>query len=964
MKSFKFLILALSTLLIFTNYQSSAQSRVSITGRIVNKADATESLIGAIIKLNPADTLGLKKPGRVVASDFDGGFSFVSTVKDNKIEISYLGFKKMTIDVPTGKSKVDLGNIRMSEAAVTYNEARVTARSQIGTLKGDTTQFNAAAFKTNPDASSEDLLKKMPGVSVGTDGKLEAQGESIGKVYVNGKEYFGDDPALALKNMPSDAVESIQIYDDKTDDAKFSGYDDGTRVKTVNIVTKKNVINSIFGKMYAGYGTDNSYTAGVGANIMRENHRLTIVGQSNNINNQGFTMSDISSSSSMRSRGGAGNIGTFTTPSTGGIMNTNNIGITYSGEVEKKLKMSGNYFYNNVQADNDKVLTQDYLNIDRYYDQISSSDGTQGDHRFNGRIEWTPTEKDRIVFSPYVNVMTNYGSSVNKAETFDSFGGTITNMANNNYSTTLNSYTLSSHLWYTRKLNKPGRTITVGGYVSGNDNSGDRTQYSLYGSAPLTGSLALDTNTINQIGTLNDSGIRIMGAINYNEPISKRSSLNVGYRINYDNSSSNRLGLNYDQALQDFALLDTATTSKYQRNYTTHTGTLGYSYNIAKKLRLSANVRFQHAQQNSLQNFPVIDNPDDSFEFNAILPRIYLKYTPSKMHSLNLQYYTTSNFPSVNQLQEVWDVSNVLQVSTGNPLLNQSYNHKLRLQYNYNNPEKNINFYLGVNATTASNYIANHRYFLEAPLDINGTIIPVGAQVTKPVNLDGYYNAGMFTHFSTGINPIKSNLSVMAYYRYTHTPSIENNIEYTSMSNTVGGRVQLTSNISEKVDFTVGYSPSVSLSHSSTGTFDRYERHNLSANFTIYLWKGFYVEANGTWHNTFGTQESYTQHYGSLNASIAQKFYKNQFEIKLSAYDILDANQSMWQSTTDTYTQTVNSNVLQQYFMASLMWKFDTRKSGKSIAPKSSTLVDTPPPGSPPQRGGGGHKRSMNAPEA
>ena len=956
MNSLKTLILLFSTLLLISNNPAAAQNRITISGRIVNDADATESLIGAIIKLNPDDSLGLKKAGRVVAADFDGSFTLASTLKQNKIEISYIGFKPLEIEIPTGKTKVNLGTIRLKEQAVTFKEARVTAKVQMGTMKGDTTQFNAAAFKTNPDATSEDLLKKMPGVSEGSDGKLEAQGETIAKVYVNGKEYFGNDPALALKNMPSDAVESIQIYDDKTDDAKFSGFDDGTRVKTINIITKRNVINSVFGKVYGGYGTDDRYTSGLGANIMMENHTLTIVGQSNNVNNQGFSLSDIGSSSGSSSRhsSGGGNVGSYTTPSSGGIMNTNNIGLSYSGEVEDKLKMSGSYFYNNVQADNQKTLEQDYLNIDRFYDQATWSDGTQGDHRFNARIEWKPSKNDRIVFSPNINFMSNDGESYNGAETFASKGGMLTNSAVNNYSTSLNNYSISTDLWYTRRLGKPGRTITVGGYVAGHNNSGSRTQNSIYGSS-LTGIMALDT--INQIGVLDDSGIRLMGVLNYSEPLSERSSISVGYKINYDNSFSSRDGLNYDKILQDYTLIDTATTSEYTRNYTTHTGTLGYTYNIAKKLRLSANVRFQHAQQNSFQSFPEIPNPSAKHEFNAVLPRLYLKYTPSKQHSLNLRYYTYSNFPSVNQLQDVWDVSNVLQISKGNPLLEQTYSHNMHLQYNYNNPESNISFYLGARANATSNYIANHRYFLEEEMDISGTTIPVGAQVTTPENLDGYYNAGLFSYFSVGVNPIKSVLSVMAFYRYTHTPSIENNVQYTSSANTVGGRLQLTSNISEKVDFTLGYNPSVSISESSTGAQDVYQKHNAYANFTIYFWKGFYVQANGTWHNSFGTQESYKQNYGSLNASIAQKFYKNMFEIKISAYDILDANQSLWQSTTDTYTQVVNSNVLQQHFMASLMWKFDTRKSGKSIKPNASQMIDTPVKKS--GRGGGGGGRPI-----
>lgn len=914
-----------------------ALGQLTITGRVFSATDEKEPLIGAFVKMEPKDSANLYKAGRVVATNVNGNFTIKSPKNICQIEISYIGHAPVLINVT--KKNINLGVIKLRESGMRVDDVTVVGKSTIGKIIGDTTQFNAAAFKTNPDATTEDLLKKMPGVTVNTDGGIEAQGETIGKVYVNGKEYFEDDPSLALKSLPVDAVESIQLYDDKSEDAKFSGFDDGERVKTINIITKKGMMNTAFGKVYGGYGTDQRYAGGLGVNYMSENQRFVIVGQSNNVNNQGFTVSDILSSGGGRGAGrgfgggGSNDMANFTTSARGGITQTNFAGASYSGEF-KKLKLSASYFFNGLGSEQSGSKTQNYLSMPRYYSQATQSNGFQYNHRFRAKAEWTPNETNKITFSPRVNYTVNHGTSYNAATTLAAEGGAVSNSAINNYATKLNTYNLSGDLWWQHRFTKPGRTISVGGVAYAEKSWGDRNQLSYYGS--LNNQQAWIPDSINQIGLLDNSRVRFTGSATYSEPISKRSVLNFNYSIAYDRSISDKSGLNYDKIRQDYTLLDTTTTNYMVRNYTTHNAGIGYNYTIAQKLNLTANVRYQYAQMNNDQQFPVKYNTN--YNFSAILPNLTLRITPSKQHAVNINYNTYSMFPAVSQLQDIIDASNILQVSTGNANLKQSYSHNVRANYNYNNTPSNINFQLAITANMTSDYIANHRRFLKEDLVVNGLVIPKGAQFTSPVNLNGYYNAGMFSNVSFGLDFIRSNASVMVFYRFVQSPSIEDQIAYTSISNSLGLRAQITSNISEKVDFTVAYSPSIRLSNSST-RFDRYFSHDVSLFFNIYLWKGFYIQADGTWRNSFGTQESYAQHYGLLNAAIAQKFHKNQFEIKISAYDILNQNRSFWQSTTDTYTQTTTSNVLKRYFMASFMWKFDTRASKEFT---SDTKKSTP----------------------
>ncbi len=908
---------------------------VQVSGKIIEGGTSGNPAIGAVIQMNPTDSEGLSSPSRTVASGVDGKFTIKTNKPSSTIKISYMGFKDRYITIEDGNPTVDLGTITLTVDAAMAEEAVITAQATMGQIKGDTTQFNAAAFKTDPDATSAALIAKMPGVTTDDDGNLEVEGEKIAKVLVNGKEYFDDDPALALQNLPVDAVESVQFFDDQTDDAKFSGYDTGERVKTVNIVTKRNVMDNMIGKAFAGVGTDGRYGAGAGGNWMTDNTRLALTAQLNNTNNQGFSMNDITGSSGYGRgrgmRGGSGvDLGPFSTNVNSGIRDTKALGVNYSGDYNDNLKLSASYFFN--QTDNEQISTiaQDFLTNPRYYTEYATINGTQYDHRFSSKIEWMPNETNRITFSPRVNYTTNSGITYENSQTLEGYGGALLNSAVSDYDRALTSYNVSSDLWWQHRFGKAGRVLSMGGIVSGQKSWGEMEQWSDYLSEDPT-TLLVVPDSIRQLGYVDMSRYALTGSATYTEPISERSRLSLNYSINYDRTISDRQGWNqleYDAAMQTFALmeLDTLTTNYMNRNTTTNTVGLTYGYNIGNEFTLSASLRYQYAELNSLQEFPVITPPGSGYDFSAFMPMFNLRYNPSKSTVLEFRYNTNSIFPTVTQLQDILDVSNILQVSRGNSALEQSYNHNMRLTYRYNNMQKNIFFMVGGRASIIADYIANHRQFLTSPMEVDGTVIPSGAQLIEPVNLDGYFNGNIFTNLTLGVNPLKSKLSIMGFYNYAKTPSIENNVEYMSTSNRIGTRFQLASNI-EGVDFNVGYSPSINLSNAGTGAFDRYWSHTVSANISWNLWKGFYLRADGQWRNTYGTQESYDQHYGLLNASLTQKFANNTFEITLSGYDLLNQNTAIRQSTNDTYTQTMSTLVMPRYFMATLTWRIDTRKN-------------------------------------
>ncbi|MFI3287345.1 MAG: outer membrane beta-barrel protein [Rikenellaceae bacterium] len=899
----------------------------TVKGKVVFSDDDGPA-IGVVVVVNIADSTKLNQKGRVAATDASGNFTVWANEKNMELTFTYLGYKDRTVKVKMGDRNINLGTVKMRPDSKMIESVSVMGQASMSMIKEDTIQFNAAAFQTHPDATAEDLLKKMPGITTDDDGNVESQGEAIQKVYVNGKEYFEDDPSLALKSLPSNAVESIQLYDDQSDDAKFSGFDDGERIKAINIVVKQGFMNSTSGRASVGYGTDDRYMAGVQLNKYGDVHNYAIIAQANNANKRDFSPMSILSSGGRG--GGRGNwssdnsdLNDYTTTSNGGLNETYMIGGTYSGDFEK-VDVSATYFYTGSNALNLKTTEQSYLTTAREYYQADSSMGWENSHRLSSKIKWDPTDYDRFNITLSASYSNNYGGSSMYSQTI--LDSLMNNWNDSEYNTRLDRFSGSMGLWWQHRFEKPGRTLSLGGTFSGNIDDGTRDQYSLYSSLDDLSAAVLDT--IDQIGVVASSGYNVKGSITYSEPIGERSRVRLNYSATYDRSFSDNDGLNYDAALQTYSLEDTTTTNNINRNYTTHLVGLGYNYALGKQFTLNATLNYQYSTLNNTQITPIYDNVSvfDQYSFDALLPSLTVNYMPAVGQNIKFDYNAYSSFPSVSQLQEVLNTTNPLQVSQGNPDLEQSYTHKIRLGYNLAIPEKNLNLNIFAQGTLTSNYIATHRQYLTADTTVNGTTIVSGAQFSKPVNLQGYESYMVNTTFSVGIKPLKSNLSLNAYYRYTKTPSIEDDVEYMSFSNRFGGGVSLTSNISENVDFTLAYRPGVSFTTSSAGSMDEYYSHNLEAFLNVIFLKYFFISTDASWKNSFGTQSSYTQHYAIVNAAIGAKFLSNrQAEIRIGVYDALDQNQSLWQTAADTYTQITSSQVLGRYYMATLSFKFDTR---------------------------------------
>lgn len=958
-------------LLCLFTLSSYAQDGKKIYGII--KDNVNEPLIGASVSLK--NNLDSFVAG--AAADIDG--NFVLTYIPNgsyKMQISYLGYENYNKVVDMQGSEINLGIIKLSPTkGTTLNEVKIVEKAPPVLQKDDTTQFNAGSYKVNPDATAEDLIRKMPGVDLST-GKAQVQGEDVKKVLVDGKPFFGDDPTSSLKNLPAEVIDKIQVYDEKSDQSQFTGFDDGNTSKTINIITKPGKKEGTFGKLYAGGGADGSkddagdytgrYNAGGNINYFSGDRRISLIGQTNNVNIQNFSSQDlvgVSGSSGGRGGGRSGGGGgsssdNFLTGQQGGISKTNAVGFNYSDKWGKKIDVTASYFFNN-SANTTKQTSQRIYSLaenegQTYFD-TSIANTTNTNHRFNMRFNYTIDSNNSLLIVPSLSFQNNDNKSVLSALTLQ--GANIANQTINDYASDKAGNNLSTMLLFRHKFAKQGRTLSLWANGTYNKNDGNSNLYALIQTTD-------GIDTTNQEGDNKQHGWNINSNINYTEPLSKKSFLQIQYGLNYQQSSSDKLTNDYSYVTNDYTDLNTLLSNRFTTNYITNKGGLSYRFNDTK-FSFNAGVDFQNANLDNKRELPYNNAIERSF--NSLLPNARFQYNWNKKKSLRIFYRTSTSAPSVNQLQDVVDNSNPLQISTGNPDLVQTYDQRLFLRYNSTNTNVGSTFFGMLSGQTTQNYIANSTIVAQDSTTINGTLVPKGGQYTRPENMSGYVNTRAFATYGLPLSALKSNLNTNASLSYTRTPGMIN-LEKNYANNTAMGLgVVLSSNISEKIDFTLSTNGNYNIVRNTlnTNANTNYYSQSSRLSLNVIFWKGIVFNSELNHQLYRGLSAAYNQNYFLWNMSVAKKlFKKQQAEIKLSVYDLLKQNNSIGTNISPSYTEYTQTNVLQRYFMLTFTYNLRFFKGGASMKDAENSNGEGPdfrrggfggpPPGGAPPGGPGG----------
>ncbi|RQO31207.1 hypothetical protein DBR32_04355 [Taibaiella sp. KBW10] len=953
----------------------SAQTAYKISGIV--KDNFNEEVLGAIIQLKTTENKYIKGTSSVE----DGSF-IIDGVENGKyiLSITMIGAQPLEKNIDISDKDLNVGIQKFGNANTNLKEVTVTSTLLTGQQNQDTSSYNANAFKVNPDATAEDLVRKMPGIDL-SGGDVKAQGEKVAKVLVDGKPFFGDDAASTLKNLPAEVISKIQVYDEKSEQSRLTGVDDGETVKAINIVTKTEKREGTFGKVFAGGGLDfNSisngavnndafrYSAGGNINYFKGDRRISFIAQSNNVNIQNFSSQDllgISSSSGGRGfgRGGMGggnSANNFMVNSQNGIAQTNALGFNYTDKLGKKVELTASYFFNNTNTNTTQETDRQYvLNNEsgQTYKELSNATAHNYNHRVNARLTYTIDSNNTLIWVPSLSLQNNNSNSnlMGNTATLDN---SIANSTKNDFESKLNGYSFSNMLMYFHKFKKAGRSFNIRINNGLNENKGNSSFYAINTFYPT---VQLN-DTLDQNSTLNRTGWNMNSNVEYTEPITKHSGIQISYNNGYQKTNSDKLTYNYDENTLGYTMQDTALSNKYTTIYKTNAVGLRYTFNN-KMIRFNVGADAQKSVLEGERVFPYESAINKNFQ--NILPRAMMRVNFSKTKNLGLFYRTATNAPSVTQLQDVIDNSNPLQLTSGNPDLKQSYTHNLFSRYSSSNAKTNSMFFVMLRGSLTNDYIGNSTIIAANDTTVGNNItLAKGGQYTTQRNMDGYYSFNAFTTYSTPIPSLKSNINVNLNGGITRTPGYINNAKNYSNNRNVGLGVVFSSNISEKIDFTLSSNTNMNFVQNTlnSNADNNYlnQSTRLAANYIF--WKGMVLNTELNHQLYEGLTSSANQNFLLWNAGIGKKlFKKQQAEIRLSVFDLLGQNRSIAQSFTESYNQTVSSNVLQRYFLLTFTYNIRNFRKGSTESDMETKgegnmrMMPPPPPGGgmmPPPGGG------------
>lgn len=917
---------------------TASSQNITLKGRLTDKADS-KGMAGATIKLSlKSDSLQTKS----VVTDSKGNFEFRNLLAQAYIlKTSSIGYENILQQITLQASNKEVLTFSVSKISTVLGEVVVTSKTSPVRQKGDTTEFSASQFKVNPDATAEDMIKKLPGLVIGKDGTVTAMGEQVKKVTVDGRDFFGDDATAALRNLPAEVIDKIQVFDRLSDQAAFTGFDDGNSSKAINIVTKSGMRNGQFGRVYAGAGTDGRYSGGGNISLFKKNRRLSLVGLTNNINQQNFASQDllgVTSSGGGGNRGGGsggggnrgggaggfgggGNSNNFLVGQQSGISNTNSFGINYSDLWGKKTEVSGSYFFNNSNTNNNQLSSAEYFQPsgkNQFYNENTISSAKNFNHRISLRIEQKIDDKNSLTFTPSFSFQNNKSLTDINGNNFYNANEPISKSISKT-DTKSSGYNFNNNILFRHAFAKKGRTISVNIGTSMNKKDGET--YILNSNKYYrTGSNLNDS--LQQFTDIVNNGYQLSANLAYTEAVGKKGQLQFNYTPSYSKSKADQEAYKYDYVGGKYSVFDNNLSNKFDN--TVIKQNLGASFRVGDRDNMfSLGLSYQNTQLGSDQVFPYSSTLSKSF--HNVLPSLFWTKKLNAKNSIRIMYRSSTNTPSVSQLQNVINNSNQLFLSTGNADLKQQFSHVISARYTFTNTGKGKSFFANLFLQENNNYIGNATFTASADSVLNSSVtLYKGSQLSKPVNMDGYWSIRSFFTYAMPLKFMKSNLSLNAGANYVKTPGRINNISNFSNTYTYNIGSVIASNISEYIDFNVSYSANFSVAKNSIQPQlnNNFINQSAGAQVNLLTKKGWFLQNDVTNQSYSGLTDGFNQSYWLWNAGVGKKFMKNQSgELKLSVFDLLKQNQSITRTVTESYIEDVQNKVLRQYFMLTFTYK-------------------------------------------
>ncbi|MEA5460025.1 TonB-dependent receptor [Arcicella sp. LKC2W] len=908
---------------LFCAFSMLAQNPVRVTLKGVVQDTSSAVLGGATVMLLQPKDSALVNFSR--AND-KGAFEFRNVKNVNYIlKISYVGYiPHQQLVSPSANEVVDLGNIGIKPITKELLEVVVrTARAPL-TIKGDTIEYDARAFKVPQGSSVEDLLRRLPGMEVDAQGNIKAQGKDIKKVLVDGKTFFGDDPKAATKNLGAETISKVQVFNDKSEQAKLTGVDDGKKEKAINLELKDEYKKGAFGKITGAMGTDSRMALRGNYNRFNKKEQFSILGYGNNINETGVNWSDYGEFKGNNSfnnndngdfgfggnRWWSGDNDVVTNNFDGrGFTNNGGGGVNYNFD-NKKTKISTSYFYNQT-----RLMLDQYQNTKTFLqnNSFTTTDTTnqnnfRGNHSIGSRFEQMVDSNNTVIAKANLRFSTNNISTIQYQRNF-SEDNVLRTSSDINNSSALSSFSLTSNVIYRHKFKKKGRTFALSGGYNVNNSDGTENLNS--------NSKFLNAGTISQqiraLGQLNNNANRqnlLKGSVLYLEPLSKRMYWESFYNVSADNREVGRDAFNAKLENQRMDSLSTY----YKNNIT---------YN-----RLGTSMRYSHAGVNVTVGLAALRFDLDgklfprkdaqvassiSKNYSSITPYLGTDIELKSNVYLSVNYNLNVEAPQIADLQPVINNNNPFFISSGNPDLAPEKSHNISAYFNKFDPAT----FMYVNLWTDYNYYTSQVVYNQT-VDANTFVVR-----TRPENLSGgqRFSSGIYAGFPI----VKTKLTV----------NFSSNINLSSNPTFINGT--LNQNDTQGYSFKLGFSltPSDKLIVSGNGKLgfstikytiseaqnQNIKNNSLDASVKWNFAKKTFLETNLDYTNYRNDRFNFNQDIPILNCSVRRLFLKeNKLEVRLAAFDIFNKRQSIIQRGFQNTVTNQTSLTLARYFMLSLTY--------------------------------------------
>ncbi|SDB49594.1 Outer membrane receptor proteins, mostly Fe transport [Flavobacteriaceae bacterium MAR_2010_188] len=895
-------------------FSFSQSKSFKITGKILAENDSIP-LESATVYLERVKDSSLVT---YTITDRDGLFSIIEETYDDKLNltVSYIGYKNYSRQLTIDKEVINLGRLNL-QLANNLDEITIRSRAPI-TVKKDTLEFNVKSFKTKKDANVEDLLKQLPGVEVDDDGKITVNGKAVNKILVNGKPFFGGDPTITTRNLTKEIINKVQITDTKTKSEAFAGEEGDKENKTINLTIKEENNKGIFGRFSAGAGTDKRYEFAGLVNVFDNDQRISILAGGNNTNSPGFSFGEI-----QKMFGGGRSVsfssnGNFAIDERSfgggeGITTSTNVGANYADELNKEVDLTGDYFYSSSRSDNEtKIERENILPDTRYFtnsNSVSSSD--TDNHSMNLQFEIETDSTFLINLEPsfqFTKSVTNYK---NLEETLNE------NLVRTNTSD-LNSLVMNTGKNFSNEFNVTKKFGAGGAFLKFSlDTEFNDTESDDYIESQTIFTDENQNIIRDQYSDDHENLKSLYTTLTYRIPlISKAFFLDLKYGIRNDKRENLRSTYDFDPATGEYSSFNLPLSTDF--NYTNKRSTPAAEISYRKEdwsFSLNSGYVFR-TLENSDELRPEL-NLTQKFEALELGSNFYYKFSPKS--SINIGYNLSNQPPQLFQLRPFQNVSNPLNIITGNPNLKPSNNQNIYLSFNSFDFQKRTGFFGYFNGGLTSDQIVS-----KTSVDPETLI-----RRTTYTNVDGVYQySGSMSYSKTvKLDTMQSVRYRIGFYGNSNRDvNFNNEVKYASNRYSVTPNIRLTYTWDKVAEIEPNYRLNYTRTRYDLDQFNDQEfiNHSLGIRTATFVPKGLEWRNDINFSYNPNIAPGFQKTAWFWNSTLAYSIMQEKATITLKVYDLLNQNTNARRSATDNYIQDIQSTVLQQYFMLSFSWKFNT----------------------------------------